>query len=279
MQVGGLTFGPASLVDLLQLHLGWYAWTMQGGPKPEFLKKNVAYYVMQADKWRYADTLEQVTAESRPYNLSSIANAADVLTSGSLGAEPSSGAPDQYIYDPHDRGVAAIEDEIDPASLTDQSLVYARPGKLLVYHSAPFDKDTEVSGFFKLSAWIAIDQPDTDFAVSVYEIRKDGSSILLTKDLQRARYREGPREAQTITTRKPLLYVFKGFTFTSRRIESGSRLRLVIAPVNSIYSQKNYNSGKDVSAESMKDAQVVVVTLYHDRTHPSTLFVPIGRPE
>src|ERR1700730_7004822 len=36
-QFGGLSFGPVSLVDLRKLHLAWYAWTMQGGPKPEFL--------------------------------------------------------------------------------------------------------------------------------------------------------------------------------------------------------------------------------------------------
>ncbi len=38
-KVGGLTFGPASLVDLPKLHLDWYGWTMQGGPKPEFLQE------------------------------------------------------------------------------------------------------------------------------------------------------------------------------------------------------------------------------------------------
>ena len=31
---------------------------MQGGPKPQFLQKPVAYYVMGAERWRYADTLE-----------------------------------------------------------------------------------------------------------------------------------------------------------------------------------------------------------------------------
>ena len=277
--VGGLSFGPASLVDLLKLHVEWYAWTMQGAPRPGFLKKHVAYYVMQADQWRYADTLEAVTAESRPYSLDSKTNATDVLHSGSLASGPANGSPDHYIYDPRDISVAELEGTIDPANLTDQRLVYARGGKQLVYHSAPFDRDTEVSGFFKLTAWMAIDQPDTDFSASVYEIRNDGSSILLSTDLKRARYREGTREASLITTRQPLRYVFDGFTFTSRLIAAGSRLRLVIAPVNSIYSQKNYNTGADVSAESVADSRRVTVTLYHDRTHPSALFVPIGQAE
>ena len=33
----GPKFGPASLVDLPQLHLDWYRYTMESGPKPEFL--------------------------------------------------------------------------------------------------------------------------------------------------------------------------------------------------------------------------------------------------
>jgi hypothetical protein len=128
-QFGGLTFGPASLVDLPKLHLDWYAWTMQDGPKPQFLQKNVAYYVMDADTWRYADTLEAVTAEARRLYLDSTGNAADVLTSGSLGEAQPKGKADQYVYDPRDVSIAAVEQGVDPESLTDQRLVYAQRAK------------------------------------------------------------------------------------------------------------------------------------------------------
>jgi uncharacterized protein len=276
--VGGLTFGSASLVDLPKLHRDWYAWTMQGGPKPEFLQKHVAYYVMESEKWRYADTLEGVTAQSRAYHLDSVANATDVLASGSLDAARGKGKPDRYVYDPRDVSIAAVEANIEPGSLTDQHWVHAMRGKQLVYHTAPFDRDTEITGYFKLSAWLAIDRPDTDFSVNIYEIRPDGSSILLTNDVQRARYRESLRTPRLITTREPLRYDFNGFMFTSRLLRHGSRLRLVIGPVNSMFSQKNYNSGGEVSDESMRDAKTVTVQLYHDAAHPSALYVPIGQP-
>src|SRR5687767_233216 len=55
---GGLSIGPESLLDLPKLHRDWYAWTMQGAPKPAFLSKRVAYYVAGAERWRYADSLE-----------------------------------------------------------------------------------------------------------------------------------------------------------------------------------------------------------------------------
>ena len=86
------------------------------------------------------------------------------------------------------------------------------------------------------------------------------------------------REPRLIATKAPLRYDFEGFPFVSQEIKKGSRLRLVIGPVNSLYFEKNYNSGGEVAAESMKDARAVTVTLYHDRAHPSALYVPLGRP-
>jgi putative CocE/NonD family hydrolase len=277
-EIGGLKFGAASLVDLPQLHLQWYAWTMQGGPKPQFLQKPVAYYVMGAERWRYADTLEGITSQSQPYFLDSNGNAADVFAAGALDPRAGNGKPDHYVYDPHDLSFAADEANSDPADLTDQRADYARRDKLLVYHSAPFEKDTEISGFFKLSAWIGIDQPDTDFAVRISEIRPDGRSIQLTSDAMRARYREGSREPALIATRAPLRYDFEHFTFVSRQVGRGSRLRLTIAPINSIGTEKNYNAPKPVAEQSMSDARTVTVTLFHDRGHPSALYVPLGQP-
>jgi putative CocE/NonD family hydrolase len=279
-EVGGVKFGPASMLDLPKLHLDWYAWTMAGGPKPEFLKKRVAYYVMGAETWRYADTLEAVTAEERPYYLDSTRNATQVVASGGLSpAGAGKGAPDSYVYDPRDVSGAALETTVDPSSLTDQQLVLAGEGKQLVYHTPVFDKPTELSGFFRLSAWIAIDQPDTDFQALVYEINAKGESILLTNDVIRARHREGLRASKLVTTKDALRYDFNSFTFVSRQVAKGSRVRLVVGPMNSIYTQKNYNSGGVVSDETIKDARTVTVKLLHDKAHPSALYLPIGQAE
>jgi uncharacterized protein len=125
--------------------------------------------------------------------------------------------------------------------------------------------------------WIAIDQPDTDIKAAVYEIGLDGNSVLLSQDRIRARYRQGLREEKLIDTTEPLLYRFERFTFISRRITRGSRLRLVVGPSSSIYSQKNYNSGAVVADESVEQARTVSVRLFHDPAHPSCLSIPIGR--
>jgi putative CocE/NonD family hydrolase len=276
----GLKVGGASQIDVLKLHLQWYAWTMGDGPRPEFLRNNLAYYVTAADKWRYAESLEQITARSEALYLQSTGPPTDVFSGGLLAAECSDRSdPDSYVYDPQDVSEAALECVVDPGSLVDQRILHAGRGQRLVYHGIPFVEDTEVSGFFRLRAWIAIDQPDTDFRVSIYEIDSNGSSVLLTSDSLRARYRESPRVEKLIHTRAPLQYDFKGFMFVSRLIRRGHRLRLVLGPVKSIFSQKNYNSGGVVSEETMKDARVVTVQLFHDSLHPSALYVPFAHPE
>jgi putative CocE/NonD family hydrolase len=277
LEVGGLRFGAASLLDLKRLHLDWYTWTMKSGPRPAFLKNCVAYYLMGAEAWCYADSLEAITKSVEPYFLHSSNNPLDVLHSGMLSSmPPSGGGPDQYVYDPRDISGATLESVLDSTSLVDQRLIYASVGKQLIYHTEPLKKDTRISGFFKLTAWLSINQLDTDFRVAIYEVLCDGSNILLTTDRMRARYRHSAREVKLVRTTEPLRYDFEQFTFVAREIATNSRLRLVIGPINSIYSEKNFNSGGVVADESMKDSKRVTVSLFHDSSHPSVLHVPFG---
>jgi putative CocE/NonD family hydrolase len=275
--VGGLTFGDASLIDMNKLHTDWYDWTLKNGPKPEFLKKRVAYYVMAADEWKYSDTLESISNSVRTLYLDSDSgHANDVTSSGRLSeTQPKEAQPDRYVYDPLDVRPAELEKEDIKNSLTDQRYALNLYGDGVVYHSAPFVADTEISGFVKLSAWIAMDVPDTDFVATLYEILPDGSSVQLTSDNIRARYRESLSQEKLVKPGEVNQYVFDGFTFFSRRIAKSSRLRLVLNCPNTIYLEKNYNSGGVVAAETAKDARTAHVAVYHDAAHPSQLDLPI----
>jgi len=280
-EVGGLTFGKASVLDMNKLHKDWYDWTLKAGAKPEFLKDMVAYYVLGAgaEDWRYAPSLGAVTAESRPFHLGSVEGRAnDLFASGVLAADKPSASsrPDSYAYDPLDTSSAKVDEVEVPNMLTDQRWILQQSGKYLVYHSAAFTGDVDIAGFFRLSAWMSLDQPDTDFHAAVFEIQPDGTNVFLSDDMLRARYRAGPRSAQLVAKGRVERYDFERFTFAARRIQQGSRLRLVIAPMNSLYSEKNYNSGGVVADETGKDARTVNVTLYHDARHPSALYVPVA---
>jgi uncharacterized protein len=275
----GMKFGAPSLVDLPQLHLDWYRYTMENGPRPDFLRKPVAYYVTGADRWRYADSLEAVTAASRPFFLDSSGGARDIYSAGSLApGHPGHGAPDRYRYDPADQTFAKAVSAGDANVLTDQRVMLANDAQV-VYVSARFEQDQEISGFFRLEAWLAIDQPDTDFSVTVLEIDPAGAVTRLSTDVMRARYRESLRAPHLVSTREPLRYDFTGFTFASRLVRKGSRLELVLSRTDPFAYQSNRNSGGVVADETGRDARPVTVALYHDARRPSALYVPFAAAE
>jgi uncharacterized protein len=280
-EFGGLKVGSASLMDLPALHLQWYAWTMHGGPKPAFLRKNVAYYVTGADEWRYADSLESVTAEMEPLYLHSAINPTDVFHSGTLRAEPpAETGSGRYVHDPLDVSLAQFECGLSQENwIVEQRMIHAAHGRQLIYHGAPLTDDIEISGFFRLTVWLSIDRPDTDLRAAVYEIASDGSSVLLATNTLRARYRENLREQKLIRTAEPQRYDFERFNFVSRRIARTHRLRLTVGPIHSIHHQKNYQGGGIVSQESSRDARTITVDLIHGPQCPSALYVPLGRGE
>jgi putative CocE/NonD family hydrolase len=277
-EVGGLKFGAASLLDLNDLHREWYDWTMKSGAKPAFLKKRVAYYVMGADEWKYADSLEDVSPTRRTLLLAS-PGTAEVFRSGHLAEKPAQGpASDAWTYDPLDTRPGAAELDDDPAALTSQRLLMNLFGNGAVYHGDPLSEPTEISGAPKLILWLSMDVPDTDLEADLYEILPDGGSVFLSAATMRARYRESARQEKAVPIGKPEKYVFDNFTFFSRQLAKGSRLRLLIHCINSIVSEKNYNSGGAVAEETASSARTAHVTLLHDAEHPSALELPIGKP-
>jgi uncharacterized protein len=275
-EFGGLRFDDACLLDMNELHKGWYDWTMKGGEQPEFLKKRVAYYLMGAEQWKYSDGLDSISSDTLRLFLDSNGSANDVFQSGQLmDTTPGSSPPDSYIYDPLDTRPAELERHKIEDYLIDQRYAHNLYGNGLVYHSQAFQEDMEITGYVRFVAWIALDVPDTDFEVTLSEILLDGAHITLTQDRLRARYRESLRQEKLIVPGEINRFEFAGFTFFSRQIAKGSHLRLLIQCPNTIYLQKNYNSGGAIALETMYDARTAHVLLYHDAEHPSYIELPL----
>ena len=252
---------------------------MKRGQRPEFLKKRVAYYVTGAEEWKYADSLPAIpTTRRRLYLGSPNGRTGSAFDSGVMGRDkPKRGKPDRFTYNPLDVRPAEMEREEVKNYLTDQRYALNLFDAGRVYHSQPFTRDTEITGRLTFVAWLSMNVPDTDLLVDVYEITLSGQSIALAQDAVRARYRRSLKRARLVEPGAILRYAFKSFFTISRRIATGSRLRLVIRASNSIYLQKNYNSGDAVADETAGDARVAHIRLYHDAQHPSYLEIPVAR--
>lgn len=282
--IGGLTFGAASVLDMNRLHREWYDWTIKGGPKPSFLKKRVAYWVMgpgSEGEWKYADAVEAIADSTLTLYLDASGGGNDVLHSGRLSPtrSPDGRQPGQWTYDPLDVRGFPLETAPPPADYYQvQTPVFNLMGNGLVYHTEPFSDATEITGSPRLTAYISMDVPDTDFEATLHEVLPDGSAIYLADDALRARYRESSTVAKLATPGQVARYRFDQFSFFSRTIGKGSRLRLVVRSINSLAWEKNYNAGGVVNRESGRDARTARIQLHNDSRYPSALELPVVRP-
>ncbi len=128
----------------------------------------------------------------------------------------------------------------------------------------------------QLTLWVSVDTPDTDLSADLYEIQPDGTSIELWSDLRRLRYRESLYQEKLVKPGEIVKCDFAPGLFVARKLMKGSRLRLVVSSPNSIFWQKNYNTGGAVSDESGRDSRPAHISVYHDSAHASAIQIPVN---
>jgi uncharacterized protein len=283
-ETAGIKFGSAAVIDLNDLHRQWYDWTMKSGPKPEFLKARVAYYLLAPGnsgtngEWKYADDFEKLTANHHSLYLDASSSGGNgVFHSGVLSEKPASSGADEYIYDPLDTHRGEDVDDVDNEKTAgiDQRRALSIGKDGLIYHSEPVTQETALIGCPKLTLWVSPGVSDTDIVVEVDEILSDGTSIALWSDVRRLRYRDSARQENLVKPGETVRCDFNPGLFIARRMAKGSRLRLVVSAPNSIFFEKNYNSGGVIANETAKDARTAHVRILHDGGHASVLDVPI----
>ena len=270
-ELGGFAFGKDSKLNMLDLHLAWFDWTLKDKEKPEFLKDKVAYYLMGDNEWRYSTDYQ--SEDTLTYYLSSSENEAkSLLEAGALQKnKPGKEQEDFFIYDPLDTTMT----ESYSGSDYYQAPIPADVENRLVYISEPMPEAKTIVGQFEMGAYIEMDVKDTDIGVELYEMTATGEVNYLGSDRIRARYRHSLEEAKLVTPGNIDFYKFDDFYITARTIGKKSRLVLLVSPSTGMYTQKNYNSGKDVSTESGEDAVTATIKLHHSSKYPSYLKIPI----
>ena len=274
-----LTFGKNSVVDINQLHLDWFNSVFYDQERPSQLRDRVTYYVMGTNEWRSAPSLDAVAPDTTTWHLASPeSDAQDAFQSGQLqDAPPSRADVDSLVYDPRSTPVdSAALAEAD--SYLDPGLAFAGEwtgGPRLVYHSPPLEQSTTVAGVMQFDAYIELDVPDTDLLAAVYEIRPDGTTIYLGESALRARHRTGVDQVSFPEPGTVHRYTFDRFNWFARTLQAGSRIRVVLTPLNTPLHDKNYNSGGTTIEATDADARTATIQLHMSAEHPTSLSLPV----
>ncbi len=274
----GVEFGPAAVFDMDQFNVDWFDWRLGRSPKPDFLKRRIAYFVGGAEEWRYADKLEEIADERRMFYLSAKSDEAyEVFRSGHLVDAPNDGETShRFKSDPLDTSPADLTD-IDWNAIRDGVLRSTAPAYMpetLVFHSPPMVDGLTLAGQMHLKLYLEMDTPDADIFVTVYAIFPDGKPLYLGGDVVRARFRDGLKP-QLVTRGEVQAYTFENFLWNAWALPAGTRLRLTVGPYNDPSAQKNYNSGGKLGFETGDDARVAQIKLHHNSEYPSVLELPV----
>jgi putative CocE/NonD family hydrolase len=273
----GLAIPGTAVLDMDKLHADWYDWVLNRIRRPELLRDHVAYFMLGADEWRYAPSLEAASNGHLDFYLSAPEGTPEsVFRSGALTTNAPSTQPAAVIVsDPHELPELDMAKYAEDEGLTSQ--FRALQTRAVVFHSSPFDKPVEIAGHMKLELQVQADTPDFDLWTQVMMVLPDGSAVRLGEDIRRARFRDGPFKQELLKPEQITTLPFE-FLWTARRIPTGARLRVSIAPLNSPNYQKNYNTGGRIGYENIADARIAHIKLFHDRAHPSRLILPLAAP-
>jgi putative CocE/NonD family hydrolase len=272
--VGEVLYGPEAsryALDPTDLHLRFFDATL-GGAEAEQTAP-VRIFVMGADRWRDEDEWPLARARARRLHL----RAGELLT----WEAPEPGEDSRtYTYDPADPVPTGGGRTLMPgheASIAlgsrDQRAIEARPD-VLVYTTAPLERDLEVTGKVRLVLHAASSAPDTDWTAKLVDVHPDGPALSVTDGILRARYRDGLDRERLLEAGRPEPFVVEVGT-TSMVFRRGHRIRLEVSSSNFPRFDRNPNTGGDNARASASDLRPAHQRVFHDAARASHLELPI----
>lgn len=277
---GDLDFGPSAGIDYDAFLLRWFDARLKGIDNGVDELPPARIFVMGENRWRYEHEWPLSRAEETPVYLHSDGHAATAAGDGHLAfvAPGEAGVADtadsdSYVFDPQ----SPIYDErFEDPGPHDQSPFESRDD-VLVFTSAPLERDLEVTGALFADLYVSVDRPDTDLAVTVTDVWPDGTSYNLTgpeSGYLRLRYREG-YDRQVLLQPGEITRVRVGNMLTSNLFRAGHRIRVQITSSRAPHFDPNPNTGEEIATATR--LVPATVTVHHDPEHPSRVLLPVIR--
>ncbi len=274
-KAGDVDFGPQAALDPI-LMLRWYDYQLKGGANPFTEGKPVKIFVMGKNVWRDEDNWPLARAQTTRYYLHSRGSANTLTGNGSLSPEaPRNETGDHYVYDPANPVPTTAGnlccDPNGKLGVHDQRSVEQRPD-VLVYTTAPFKSDFEVTGWIPVVLYVRSSAVDTDLTVKLIDVRPDGYAQNLTDGILRLRYRNSP-ETQELMKPGEVYKVTVDAGATSNVFLAAHRLRIEVSSSNNPRFDRNANTA--ATPELEKDPIKATNVILHDSEHPSAILLPV----
>jgi uncharacterized protein len=244
--LNGYKLDPVALFDMGELRYQWFDYIFKGAPRPALLEDKVNYQVMGANVWKHAPSIATMSNRTLRYYLIA-------LRSG-----------DRFRLSERNPGTTAtVTQSVNFADRTDADR--ASPGGGVVdstidtwngvaFVSNPLRAETEVSGLFSGRLDFITNKKDFDVNISLYELTSKNEYVLLSTYWTRASAVDDLTHRRLLAPGKRERLDFRSVRLTSRQLQPGSRIVVLINIIKQPDMQINYGTGKDVSDETIADA-------------------------
>jgi putative CocE/NonD family hydrolase len=245
----GYQVDSAALIDLRELRYQWFDHVLKGGKKPSLLQDRVNYQVMGADEWRHAPSLEGMAQGSLRFYL----EAAPSADRNSLTERKSSDAA--FLPQTFDLADRSDANWTPPSTIVSKGL---QPHNGEIFVSEPLQQPLELSGLFSGRLDFTVNRMDMDLNIALYELLPNGDYLQLFDPSYeiRASYVGDPVKRHLLKAGVHQQLTFRSERMTSRKLQAGSRVVMVLGINKRPDRQINYGTGDDVSEESIDDGRI-----------------------
>ena len=269
------------VADVTAMQIRWFDHFLKGEANGVLDEAPVKIFVMGPDVWREEADWPLPDTDWQQWYLHSAGSAGTKAEDGVLSRRaPEQEDPDSYLYDPRDPVPT-----VGGASFLPGLFVAANAGPrdqreleqradVLCYTSAVLERDLEVTGPVRLVLYVCSSALDTDFTGKLVDVHPDGTALVLTDGILRARYRESLSSPQLMTPGE--VYRLEiDLVATSNVFAAGHRLRLEVSSSNFPRFDRNTNSGGVIATETEADFVRATNTVWHDELRASHLVLPV----
>ena len=248
-ELHGYQVDSAALVDLHQLRFQWFDHMLKGAATPSLLAGRINYEVMGANEWRQASSLETMGRGSLKFYLAASAAGGDYRLTRRKNSNAAFAQQTVSFVDRTDAGW------MPPTDLISKSLVAHNS---LTFVSEPLSKPTEVSGLLSGRLAFTVNRQDMDLNIMLYELQTGGSYVRLFNPTYefRASYVRDRVHRHLLKAGEHEELTFRSERITSRQIQPGSRLVMVLGINKRPDREINYGTGNDVSEESIGEGKI-----------------------
>lgn len=269
------------VADVTAMQIRWFDHFLKGAANGVVDEPPVRIFVMGPDVWREEADWPLPDTDWQQWYLHSAGCAGTRAEDGVLSRRaPGDEAADSFLYDPRDPvptvGGASFLPGLFVAANAgprDQREVEQR-ADVLCYTSAVLERDLEVTGPVRLVLYVSSSALDTDFTGKLVDVHPDGTALILTDGILRARYRES-LSSPTLLTPGEVYRIEIDLVATANVFAAGHRLRLEVSSSNFPRFDRNTNTGGVIATETEADFVRATNTVWHDELRASHLVLPV----